>query len=151
MKSKISYKAFWAFVSWSDSVTRQLRNRLFWHQKHPKFTGENHHLFEPKKRKSNSVKSGHSVAFRKNPEYSKWNIEGWRLYIALYTKKIYLKWLAFNVTGNAILVKTDTFLKTYINVNIFKEINFYNISRNSLAKNACLKCCFKTLWPISKT
>ena len=54
-------------VSWSDSVTRQLRNRLFWHQKHPKFTGENHHLFEPKKRKSNSVKSGHSVAFRKNP------------------------------------------------------------------------------------
>ena len=67
MKSKISYKAFWAFVSWSDSVTRQLRNCLFWHQKHPKFTGENHHLFEPKKRKSNSVKSGHSVAFRKNP------------------------------------------------------------------------------------
>ena len=66
-------------------------------------------------------------------------------------KKIYFKWLAFNVTGNAILVKTDTFLKTYINVDIFKAINFYNISRNSLAKKACLKCCFKTLWPISKT
>ena len=36
-------------------------------------SGKNHQFFNPKKRKNNSVKSGHSVAFRKNPVW-KYNI-----------------------------------------------------------------------------